>query len=140
MIRARTILDYGLGVLAAVAICAPTRHLRCQQLVVRGRVTTDTSSPIAGASISVTAIDGRTWSAHSDSVGDYRVVIDQRDSVYVLRVAMLGFSPALRVIRPTSANQVSTTVDLRLVRSPVTLNPVRTVAARPRPPHDEDGL
>ncbi len=123
----------------ACALCLPVVLLG-QTLVLRGRITGSDSVALSGASISATNSVGHLVATRSQQNGDYRIALDGRDTIYVLTVTALGYAPGKRVLRISAPRPDQVIADFTLTSALATLEPVITVATRPRPPRDEDGL
>jgi hypothetical protein len=100
---------------------------------VRGRITTDSGVPIAGADVFVTiAPSAQTLRAVSDSSGLYSLAISGGTGEYLFYAGALGRKPFRRRLTGQGRDTVFT-VDVQLGSATVVLNAVRVEGVKARP-------
>ena len=128
-------------VAAIVAITMPARaQVAATPDTIRGRVMRPDSTPIFGATVTVTsAADLSYKTTHTDSVGAYQIVFEKSSASYTAAVMIVGFAAQRRPV--TRANGITgpLVVNFGMMPSAQTLAPVHAIAERPRPRRDDRG-
>jgi hypothetical protein len=100
---------------------------------IRGKITTDSAAPIAGAQVIVTRAPDRAYlSTLTNQAGEYQIVFDSGTGDYLVHVAVANYVTARRRVT-RAANERVLIADFKMKSSVQTLETVSVTASRQKP-------
>lgn len=136
MLIHKAVLNCGLAALLLAALVSANAQIGPE--IIRGRVTSDSGLPVAGAMVSVTfGADRAFQQVTTDFSGRFTIAVPNGTGDYLVHVSALGFR-AFRKRVTRVPNDTGLVVEVRLVAEVTQLAPVRVEARqeRPRPGFD----
>jgi hypothetical protein len=119
-------------------VCGTGAQAQARPETIRGRITSETGTPIVGATVSVTIAPGRSFAeARSDSAGVYLIRISEGHGDYLLHASKLGLSPFRKRITGAAIDAVYV-ADIVMKPAAQPLSAVRVTAQKPKPSRTPD--